>query len=121
MATKKLVPIKIADVTNNCPKCYSADLKLTFYQKHIFRRFSKRITNEITNEVQCKTCNEKIYPIDWTPELEQVISYYYRAAKPEKPMISYKPIFYILVLVFLGSIAGLIYLIQSGVITIWPE
>lgn len=118
MATEKLVPIKIADVTNNCPKCYSADLKLTFYQKYIFKRFSKRITNQISNEVMCKVCKEKIYPIDWTQDLERVIDYYYRAAQPKKAVTIFKPSFYVLVIGALVLLASLGYLWYEGLLTI---
>ena len=42
MAEIKLVVIKEANVTNNCPECFNQDLKLSFYQKHSYGKFAHK-------------------------------------------------------------------------------
>ncbi|WP_394748447.1 hypothetical protein [Spongiimicrobium salis] len=105
MAKDRLEVIKEADITNNCPECFNQELKLTFYQKHIYGQFFHRTSDVVSHEIRCKKCNSIIYPAQWTEDIERVFEYYQKMAVVEKSSIKYTSSFYILVVVGLLLIA----------------
>lgn len=114
MPSEKLVVIKEADLTNNCPECYNQEIKLTFYQKHRYGRFSHRATSEVTHELKCKTCNSKIYPVKWTEDIERVFEYYQKMVVPEKTTLKFTLLFYVVVLLAVIVVAvGAYFLLQN--------
>jgi len=118
MAKEKLVVINKADITNNCPECFNQELELTFYQKHRYGKLFHKTTDDITQDITCKTCNSTIYPINWTEDIERVFEYYTKMTKPEKKSLKYTPLFYGL-LVFLVGLIGLgIYAYKEGLFLI---
>lgn len=116
MATEKLVLIKEADLTNNCPECFNQDLKLTFYQKHRFGKLFHRVTGEVTNQIICNKCGSDIYPAKWTDDIERIFEYYRKMVQPEKSSLKLKPLFYILVLILIALVGAGIYLFKEGII-----
>ncbi len=116
MAEEKLVVIKQANITNNCPECFNQDLSLSFYQKHSCGKFVHKITNEVTHKITCNTCNSDIYPVNWTDDIERIFEYYQKMAIPEKKSVKYTPLFYILLLSLVALIGGSIYLYLEGFI-----
>ncbi|MGB5461458.1 MAG: hypothetical protein WBM85_15990, partial [Eudoraea sp.] len=60
MAKEKLVVIKEADITNNCPECFNQDMKITFYQKHLYGRLYHKITSKVSHQIKCNTCESII-------------------------------------------------------------
>ena len=83
--SEKLITIKEVALNNNCPECYSKDgLHLTFKQKFLETKFYKSITSEITHEIECKTCNSTIYPVQWTADIERVFEYQKKTFVPKK-------------------------------------
>ena len=116
MAIEKLVLIKEADLTNNCPECFNQDLKLTFYQKHLFGKFIHRVTGEVTNQIVCNKCGSDIYPAKWTDDIERIFEYYRKMVQPEKSSLKFKPLFYIMVLIFIALVGTGIYLFTAGII-----
>ncbi len=118
MAEIKLVVIKEADITNNCPECFNQDLKLSFYQKHSYGKFVHKTTNEVTHKLTCNTCKSDIYPVNWTDDIERIFEYYKKMAIPEKKSIKYTSLFYILLLVAIVLIGAAIFLYTSEIITI---
>lgn len=116
MAREKKVIIKEADITNNCPKCFNQQLKLTFYQRHTYGRFFDRTTKDIDHELKCAKCNSLIYPVDWTEDIERVYQYYFKMATPDSASIHFTPAFYIMAILSLAIIAGGIYIFIQAVI-----
>lgn len=116
MAIEKLVLIKEAELTNNCPECFNQDLKLTFYQKHRFAKLYHRITNEVTHQIICNKCGSDIYPAKWTDDIERIFEYYQKMMQPEKSSLKPKPLFYLLVLIFIAIIGIGGYLFSTGLI-----
>ena len=116
MGKQKMVVIKEADITNNCPECYNQELKLSFYQKHTFNAFFHKTTNEVSSEIKCKKCFSMIYPVNWTPDIERVFEYYQKLVEPEKTRIRFTTLFVVLLLLLLGLIGGGIYLYLKGII-----
>ena len=84
MTKEKLVVIKEADLSNNCPECFNQELKLTFYQKHTYGSFFHKTTNEVTNQIVCRKCSSIIYPVKWTDDIERMFNYYQKTVVPEK-------------------------------------
>ncbi len=115
MAKEKKIVIKTAEITNNCPECYNQELLLTFYQKHTFNAFFHRTTREVTHEISCKKCNSKIYPVDWTPDIDRVFEYFNKLVSPDKPSVRFTTFFYILTLVVLALMATGVYFYLEGI------
>ncbi|MRX62884.1 hypothetical protein [Maribacter luteus] len=116
MSKEKLVVIKEADITNNCPECFNQDMKITFKQKHKYGKLYDRTTKEVSHTIKCNKCGSIIYPVNWTQDIERIFEYYQKMVVPEKPSIRFTSLFYILVILVLVLIGVAIYLWQSGVI-----
>lgn len=116
MAKEKQQVIKDAEITNNCPVCFNQELKLSFYQKHVYTPFYYKTTGEVTHEIKCKKCFSLIYPVNWTPDIERVFEYYNKLAVPEKKSTKYTPLFFIIIAVILVLIGTGIYLYTEGII-----
>jgi hypothetical protein len=114
MSREKQIVIKEADITNNCPECYNQELQLTFYQKHTFNAFYHRTTNEVTHVISCKKCESKIYPVNWTPDIERVFEYFNKLVSPDKPSIRFTTLFFVLLLVVITLTAAAIYFYLEG-------
>ncbi len=116
MAKQKMVVIKEADITNNCPECFNQELKLSFYQKHTYNALFKKTTNEVTHEIKCKKCFSMIYPVNWTPDIERVFEYYNKLVTPAKTTIKFTSLFFILLMVIVLITAVVAYLFLEGII-----
>lgn len=117
MATEKLVVIKETNLSNNCPECFNQNLKLTFYQKHVFGKLIHRTTNKVTNQIICVTCGSDIYPSKWTDDIERMFNYYQKMVVPEKSSLKFTTLFYVLILILIALIAGAVYIFTSGILT----
>ena len=116
MAKQKMVVIKEAGITNNCPECFNQELKLSFYQKHTYNPFFHITTGEITHEIKCKKCFSMIYPVNWTPDIERVFEYYNKLVEPNKTSTRYTTLFFVLLLLLIGLIAAGVYMYLEGII-----
>lgn len=95
MRTENLITIHTAALKNNCPECFSKDgLQLTFKQKHIETSFYKAITNSISHEIYCNSCNSSIYPERWTDDIERVFEYHKKALTSKPTSKKFKKIFW---------------------------
>ena len=115
MAKEKLLVIKEAELTNNCPECFNQDLKLTFYQKHTYGAFAHKITSEITHKIICNICKSDIYPAKWTDDIERLFNYYQKTVHPEKSTLKFTTLFYASIIVILG-LGITTYLYLQGII-----
>lgn len=78
------VTVKTVTLSNNCPECYNnTGLELTFKQQFKENSFYKSLSKDYTVDLNCKTCNEAIYPVRWTEDIERVIDYQKRAFVPK--------------------------------------
>jgi hypothetical protein len=116
MTREKLVVIKEADITNNCPECYNQDLKISFYQKHIYGRFFNRATSEVSHKIKCNKCDSLIYPVNWTEDIERTFEYYTKMVLPKKTSIKFNPLFFIVLASLIISVVVSIYMFKIGVI-----
>lgn len=116
MTREKLVVIKEADITNNCPECYNQDLKISFYQKHKYGRLFDKTTNEVSHKIKCNKCDSMIYPVNWTEDIERIFEYYRKMALPKKPSIKFTPLFYILLVSLAVFVSVGVYLFKMGII-----
>lgn len=111
MAKEKLVVVKEANLTNNCPECFNQDLDLTFFQKHTYGRFYHKTTAEVTNKLVCNKCKSDIYPVSWTEDIERMFNYYQKTVVPE-PKSSKPTIFlYVVIILVIALIAAALYLL----------
>lgn len=80
---ENLITIKEVILPNNCPECYGqGGLVLIFKQKVTETQFYKSITSDILHEIECKTCHNPIYPVQWTDDMERVVEYQQKAFTP---------------------------------------
>lgn len=111
-----MIVIKEAIISNNCPECFNQKLKLTFYQKHTFNAFYRKITDVLTHEIKCKKCQSIIYPVTWTPDIERVFEYYNKLVEPDRSSIHFTSLSYILICAFILLTAGAVYAHLEGII-----
>ncbi len=116
MVKEKLVVIKEADLTNNCPECFNQDLKLSFYQKHLYGKLSLKITSEVTHKIICNKCDSNIYPVSWTDDIERSFKYYQKMVKPERSSLKFTSLFWILILLLTAVVGAGIYIFLEGII-----
>lgn len=116
MAKEKLLVIKEADITNNCPECFNQNMKITFYQKHTYGRLFHRTTSEISHQIKCNTCESLIYPVNWTTDIERIFGYYQKMVQPMPPSTRFTLFFYIFMLFMVVMTGALVYMLLKGVI-----
>ena len=116
MAKEKLVVIKEANITNNCPECFNQDMKLTFYQKHKHSRFVEITTSEVTNQIMCNKCGSIIYPISWTKDIERLFEYNQKMVTPEKASLRFTQFSYILLFILIALAGVAVFLYFEGII-----
>ena len=106
--SEKLITIKEVALNNNCPECYSIvkcsfalplkdGSQLTFKQKFVETKFYKSVTQDIMQDITCKTCNTTIYPIIWTNDIERVFEYHKKAFISKKSSFKLKRLSWILI------------------------
>jgi hypothetical protein len=96
---EKFLTIKKVHLNNNCPECYSiGGLMLTFKQKFIETKFYKSISSEIKYEIACKTCENSIYPVQWTDDIDRVFEYKKKAFVPKPKSTVLKKISWIIII-----------------------
>ncbi len=116
MAKEKLVTIKQAILTNNCPECYNQDLKLSFFQRHRYGKLYHRTTSDVTHQLVCNTCGSTIYPVKWTDDIERSFGYYQKMVVPEKGSLRFTTLFWILMLLLIAVVGAGIYIgIEGGI------
>ena len=106
--------IKEVTLKNNCPECYSKEgLNLSFKQRFVETKFHKSIIPEVKHEIECKTCNTIIYPVQWTDDIERVVAYQKRAFIPKKASTYLKKISWIIigtvVAIFIITLSAFLY------------
>ncbi|WP_276388703.1 hypothetical protein [Eudoraea chungangensis] len=116
MSEEKLIKIKEAEITNNCPECFNQDMTLSFFQKHLYTTFYHKITNDISHQLLCNTCNSLIYPVNWTEDIERIFEYYQKMLSPEPKKTVYSWVFYLLLFIPIVLIGILAYLLNAGII-----
>jgi len=88
-----------AKVINNCPECFSTEgLKFTFSQEEVENKLYSKAKNEIIETLECETCHQTIYPVNWTDDIERVYNYHKKLAKPKSSGTKLKPLAYLLIL-----------------------
>jgi len=93
----KYITVKEVPLKNNCPECYNNEgLRLTFKQRFMETKFYKKITPEIKHEIICKNCENTIYPVQWTEDIELVFKYHHKALMPKKSTTYLKKIIWII-------------------------
>lgn len=61
----------------NCPECFSTTgLSLVFYQEWKETLFLKKATPIVREQLICEQCNEMIYPVKWTEDIERLYEYH---------------------------------------------
>lgn len=105
--SQKFLSIKEVALKNNCPECFNTEgLQLTFKQCFKETAFYKSLTQEVTHELSCNNCESKIYPIQWTDDIERVVDYQKKAFEPKKKSLKYKKLFWILLILITLIITG---------------
>jgi uncharacterized protein with PIN domain len=106
----KLYLLHTAKVNNNCPECYSTEgLEFTFSQEEVENKLYRKANGEIVESLQCKKCQQVIYPVNWTEDIEQVYKYNRKLVKPMASGFRLKRLAYILIAVDILALGAIIY------------
>lgn len=113
--SKKSRVLHTARLNNNCPECFSTDgLEITFSQDEEESLFFKKPAKQIVENLYCHICENPIYPITWTEDIERVYDYNKKIAETHKQYLKVKPLFYISILLGVVLCAlGVYFLITS--------
>jgi hypothetical protein len=114
--SEKLVVLKEAELTTNCPECFNKSLRLAFYQKHVFGKLFHRTTNQVTHQMTCNTCKSDIYPGIWTDDIDRLFNYYQKMVKPEKSSLKPTSLFYVLLVILMALVSIGYYVYSAGII-----
>ncbi|MBT8256770.1 MAG: hypothetical protein KJO23_09530 [Bacteroidia bacterium] len=102
--------IHSARVNNNCPECYSTDgLQFSFTQEEVENKLFRYIKKEVSEQLHCENCNQVIYPVKWTEDIERVYNYNKKLAKPLGAGFKLMPLGWILVITDALLFLALIY------------
>ena len=108
----KIHTLHTASLKNNCPTCFGTDgLEFTFTQEEKETPLFKKPALHINEMLYCKTCNNTIYPVNWTEDIERVFDYNKKIAETHKKYLKVKPLFYILTVLAIVLIAAVIYVL----------
>lgn len=108
----KIHTLHTANLKNNCPTCFGTDgLEFTFTQEEKETPLFKKPALQINETLYCKTCNNAIYPVNWTEDIERVFDYNKKIAETHKKYLMVKPLFYILIVLAIVLVAALIYVL----------
>lgn len=101
-----------ARLKNNCPICFGTDgLEINFTQTAAENLFFKKPATDIAHTLYCHTCNNQIFPVNWTEDIERVFDYNKKIAEANKQYLKVKPLFYILTVVAIVLVAAVIYVL----------
>ena len=111
---KTIHQLHVANVNNNCPECFSTEgLKFTFSQEEIENKLYSKAQSEITETLACEKCNQIIYPVNWTEDIERVHNYHKKLAKPKSTRIKLKPLAYLLLIADALIVGWVVYYFSS--------
>ncbi|WP_224483995.1 hypothetical protein [Robertkochia aurantiaca] len=106
--------IKEAELSNNCPECYSNDsLRLQFYQKHLENLLYTKATSTITESLKCSKCKTTIYPVRYTEDIERVRDFYFKTLERPATGIKLRLLSWILLLAVIIAGAGIYWYLQQ--------
>ncbi len=89
-----------AKLNNNCPECYASNgLEISFVQQETENRFYRKSHSQLTETLFCSNCETRIYPNNWTDEIERVYQYHKKQAVPSKTGIRLKSLSYSLIII----------------------
>lgn len=102
--------IHTARLHNNCPECYGTDgLEITFSQNNRETLFFSKPSPQIQEKLYCNTCQNIIYPVSWTQDIERVYDYNKKIAETNKQYLKVKPLFYIAVVLAIVVVSAVVY------------
>lgn len=112
--SNKTNTLHTARLKNNCPTCFGSDgLEFTFAQDKRENAFFHKPNSKIDETLYCHNCNNAIYPINWTADIDLVYNYNKKLAETKRQYLKVKPLFYILILVAITVVAGVTYALIS--------
>lgn len=103
-----------AKLVNNCPTCFNQNgLELTFTQNEKENAFFHKPSPQIDDSLYCHNCNNPIYPVNWTEDIERVYDYNKKIAETKKQYLKVKPLFYIIIITAVIIASALLYVLIS--------
>ncbi|PVW14146.1 hypothetical protein [Marixanthomonas spongiae] len=110
MITKHV--LHTARLNNNCPECYdTSGLEFTFTQQEKHTAFYHKANKQIDEKLYCHTCNNTIYPVNWTEDIERVYQYHKKQAHPKATYLRLKPLAYGLILLGIVAVGAMVYML----------
>lgn len=108
--SKSLTTFYRASIKNNCPECFSTSgLEVLFKQEWEDSLWYKRTTDRVEEVLTCHHCQARIYPIDWTDDIERVYAYHVKLAQKES-YFKLKPLSWLLLVLMLSALIATVVL-----------
>lgn len=113
MATE-LKTIHTAILQCNCPECYSnSGLELSFKQEWKETFWLIKATDVVREELHCTHCEDTIFPVKWTQDIERLYDYNLKLATKETFM-KLKSQTYVIGLLAVAMVGIVIYFVMNG-------
>lgn len=102
-----------AKLKSNCPECFATTgLEFTFSQEEVENKLYSKAKSKVIEQLYCHKCQQNIYPVSWTQDIEQVYKYHRKQATPRSTSVQLKPLAYILLIIDALLIGALIYYLR---------
>jgi len=103
-----------AQLTNNCPTCFANNgLEITFSQEEKETKYYTKADRTILETLYCHSCNNTIYPVNWTDDIERVYQYNKKLVNPQNSAIRLKTRTYFILLLLVAFVTtGVILLLN---------
>lgn len=99
--------IRKTELKSNCPECYTTEgLTLEFYQPYVISHWYKRFLNKLSSKMYCTKCDQEIFPVSWTPDIERLYEYHKKGTKMRSSRHHWKPLTLIVVLAVIALITA---------------
>ncbi|WP_224488715.1 hypothetical protein [Robertkochia flava] len=111
-----------ATLSSNCPECFSNNsLLFTVSQKEVNTPWFYRLTDDLSEKIECQKCETTIYPVRYTDDIERVKAFYLRSMGTPTTTFRLKGLTYaILALIMVAAVASYLFLNTPELFTAAP-
>ena len=87
-----------ARLKNNCPECFANNgLEFSFTQEQTIKKLFTTSSKKISEKLYCHTCNNTIYPVNWSEDIERVYNYHKKQVHQKKSGMRFTALGYLFI------------------------
>ena len=91
---------------------------LSFKQKRLRSRLLVKTKGVVIETINCKKCENQIFPGQWTKDIERVYDYHKKTLVPRSASLQFTPLFYTVLLFALLLGAAYLYLYHPEILAL---